>query len=112
MGLENSKVTPRAAVESCVSLLLEGRGALSTSFATYTFVIAYGQIVTVSSVAMYYLYVKRKWSVISLSGQEIALCSSQRHLERWLQHKHAMRCAFLGPDSSPPAQSCRARCGL
>lgn len=46
-------------MESCVSLLLEGRAALSASFATYKFVVAYGQIVTVSSVAMYYLYVEQ-----------------------------------------------------
>ncbi|KAG0192904.1 hypothetical protein DFQ28_007247 [Apophysomyces sp. BC1034] len=68
--------TPRRSVQSCVDLLIEGRAALATSFASYKYLIMYGEtMATVKFCTFYYTMSFSQWNFILIDAFITMFCA-------------------------------------
>ena len=64
--------TPTRSVQACVNLLIQGRSALATSFASYKYLIMYGETMALSKLFCFYY-------TLSFSQMELYLCRCIYH---------------------------------
>ncbi|KAI8379410.1 uncharacterized protein BYT42DRAFT_568700 [Radiomyces spectabilis] len=68
--------TPKRSVQSCVDLLIEGRAALATSFASYKYLIMYGEtMATVKFLTFYYTMSFSQWNFILVDAFITVFCA-------------------------------------
>ncbi|OAD80888.1 hypothetical protein PHYBLDRAFT_96590, partial [Phycomyces blakesleeanus NRRL 1555(-)] len=68
--------TPRRSVQACVDLLIEGRAALATSFASYKYLIMYGEtMATVKFFTFYYTMSFSQWNFILVDAFITVFCA-------------------------------------
>ncbi|KAI9268745.1 E1-E2 ATPase-domain-containing protein [Sporodiniella umbellata] len=68
--------TPRRSIQACVDLLIQGRSALATSFASYKYLILYGQtMATVKFCTFYYTMSFSQWNFILIDAFITVFCS-------------------------------------
>ncbi|KAI9032499.1 E1-E2 ATPase-domain-containing protein [Phycomyces nitens] len=68
--------TPRRSIQACVDLLIEGRAALATSFASYKYLIMYGEtMATVKFFTFYYTMSFSQWNFILVDAFITVFCA-------------------------------------
>lgn len=68
--------TPNRSVQSCVDLLIQGRAALATSFASYKYLIMYGEIMaSVKFCVFYYTMSFSQWNFILIDAFITVFCA-------------------------------------
>ncbi|KAI8973640.1 hypothetical protein BDF20DRAFT_907125 [Mycotypha africana] len=93
--------TPHRSVQACVDLLIQGRSALATSFASYKYLIMYGETMACTKlVSFYYTLGFSQWNFILIDAFITVFCSfavTQAGAARRLsQHRPTAR--LLGPE--------------
>lgn len=93
--------TPNRSVQSCVDLLIQGRSALATSFASYKYLIMYGEtMATVKFLTFYYTMSFSQWNFIMIDAFITVFCSfavTQSGAAKKLSH-HRPSARILGPE--------------
>ncbi|CEG75750.1 hypothetical protein RMATCC62417_10742 [Rhizopus microsporus] len=93
--------TPRRSVQACVDLLIQGRSALATSFASYKYLIMYGEtMATVKFCTFYYTMSFSQWNFILIDAFITVFCSfavTQAGAARKLS-SHRPTARILGPE--------------
>lgn len=93
--------TPNRSVQSCVDLLIQGRSALATSFASYKYLIMYGEtMATVKFLCFYYTLSFSQWNFIMIDAFITVFCSfavTQAGAAKKLSH-HRPTARILGPE--------------
>lgn len=68
--------TPNRSVQACVDLLIQGRSAIATSFASYKYLIMYGEtMATVKFLCFYYTLSFSQWNFIFIDAFITVFCS-------------------------------------
>ncbi|KAI7892685.1 uncharacterized protein EV154DRAFT_585903 [Mucor mucedo] len=93
--------TPNRSVQSCVDLLIQGRAALATSFASYKYLIMYGEIMaSVKFYTFYYTMSFSQWNFILIDAFITVFCAfgvtQSGASQRLSQHRPTAR--ILGPE--------------
>ncbi|KAF1798356.1 hypothetical protein FB192DRAFT_1475312 [Mucor lusitanicus] len=93
--------TPDRSVQACVDLLIQGRSALATSFASYKYLIMYGEtMATVKFCTFYYTMSFSQWNFILIDAFITVFCAfavtQAGAAKRLSQHRPTAR--ILGPE--------------
>ncbi|GAN01913.1 P-type ATPase (P-ATPase) Superfamily [Mucor ambiguus] len=93
--------TPNRSVQACVDLLIQGRSALATSFASYKYLIMYGEtMATVKFCTFYYTMSFSQWNFILIDAFITVFCAfavtQAGAAKRLSQHRPTAR--ILGPE--------------
>ncbi|KAK4515331.1 AdoMet-homocysteine methyltransferase [Mucor velutinosus] len=93
--------TPNRSVQACVDLLIQGRSALATSFASYKYLIMYGEtMATVKFCTFYYTMSFSQWNFILIDAFITVFCAfavTQAGAAKRLSH-HRPTARILGPE--------------
>ncbi|KAG0829246.1 hypothetical protein G6F19_007837 [Rhizopus arrhizus] len=93
--------TPRRSIGACVDLVIQGRSALATSFASYKYLIMYGEtMATVKFCTFYYTMSFSQWNFILIDAFITVFCSfavTQAGAARSLS-VHRPTARILGPE--------------
>ncbi|GAA5816760.1 hypothetical protein MFLAVUS_010292 [Mucor flavus] len=93
--------TPNRSVRSCVDLLIQGRAALATSFASYKYLIMYGEIMATSKLCTFYYTMSfSQWNFILIDAFITVFCAfgvTQAGAAKRLSH-HRPTARILGPE--------------
>jgi predicted P-type ATPase len=93
--------TPNRSVQSCVDLLIQGRAALATSFASYKYLIMYGEtMATVKFCTFYYTMSFSQWNFILIDAFITVFCAfavTQAGAAKKLSN-HRPTARILGPE--------------
>lgn len=93
--------TPNRSVRACVDLLIHGRAALATSFASYKYLIMYGQtMASVKFLTFYYTMSFSQWNFILIDAFITVFCAfavTQAGAATTLSH-HRPTARILGPE--------------
>ncbi|OBZ88831.1 putative cation-transporting ATPase 13A3 [Choanephora cucurbitarum] len=93
--------TPNRSVQACVELLIQGRSALATSFASYKYLIMYGEtMATVKFCTFYYTMSFSQWNFILIDAFITVFCAfavtQAGAAKRLSSHRPTAR--ILGPE--------------
>jgi cation-transporting ATPase 13A3/4/5 len=93
--------TPHRSVQSCVELLIQGRSALATSFASYKYLIMYGETMALSKFCTFYYTLSfSQWNFILIDAFITVFCSfavTQAGAAKRLS-RHRPTARILGPE--------------
>ncbi|KAG1112899.1 hypothetical protein G6F42_014612 [Rhizopus arrhizus] len=93
--------TPNRSVQACVDLLIQGRSALATSFASYKYLIMYGEtMATVKFCTFYYTMSFSQWNFILIDAFITVFCAfavTQAGAAKKLSN-HRPTARILGPE--------------
>ncbi|KAI8641895.1 hypothetical protein BD408DRAFT_345182 [Parasitella parasitica] len=93
--------TPNRSVQACVDLLIQGRSALATSFASYKYLIMYGEtMATVKFCTFYYSISFSQWNFILIDAFITVFCAfavTQAGAAKQLS-RHRPTARILGPE--------------
>lgn len=93
--------TPNRSVQSCVDLLIQGRAALATSFASYKYLIMYGEtMATVKFCTFYFTMSFSQWNFILIDAFITVFCAfavTQADAAKTLSN-HRPTARILGPE--------------
>ncbi|KAI8053138.1 E1-E2 ATPase-domain-containing protein [Gilbertella persicaria] len=93
--------TPNRSVQACVELLIQGRSALATSFASYKYLIMYGEtMATVKFCTFYYTMSFSQWNFILIDAFITVFCAfavTQAGAAKKLSN-HRPTARILGPE--------------
>ena len=93
--------TPNRSVQACVDLLIQGRSALATSFASYKYLIMYGEtMATVKFCTFYYTMSFSQWNFILIDAFITVFCAfavTQAGAAKRLSN-HRPTARILGPE--------------